>query len=132
MTRKRWIILGIVLFVVVAIAVPIALAGQIADRIMCDRGSARTTLEGPVEQQWAVRYHCRGDGFNKAKALAVDSQGNAYVTGWGDCDDHGYKKVTIKYNSLGEKSWVVRDDRSAPSNDALVDMAVDGSGNISA
>jgi len=135
MTRKRWIILGIVPFVAVAIAVPIALAGQIADRLMCDRGSARSTLEGPVKQEWATRYHCRGNSYSEANALAIDQQGNIYVTGRGDCDGNprygdGYDYLTIKYNSKGKKLWAARYDGGIRGDDVSTAIAVDTLNNV--
>lgn len=49
-------------------------------------------------QQWAVRYNGPGDNRDGASALAVDAQGNVYVTGlsWGTTSKADY--CTIKYS----------------------------------
>ncbi len=49
-------------------------------------------------QLWVKRYNNRENGYDSARALAVDAQGNVYVTGvsflMGADDDY----VTIKYS----------------------------------
>jgi uncharacterized delta-60 repeat protein len=75
-----------------------------------------------VFQQWASVYHFASED---AKALAVDSSGNVYVTGSssGDC-------ATVKYNSLGIQQWASRFNGTGNSTDYSNAIAVDAEGNV--
>jgi streptogramin lyase len=65
---------------------------------------------------------------DSAKAIAVDSSGNVYVTGTssGATDDY----ATIKYNTNGKQLWVKRYNGPADSFDGAYAIAVDSSGNV--
>ncbi|MBS4015831.1 MAG: SBBP repeat-containing protein [Candidatus Latescibacteria bacterium] len=81
-------------------------------------------------EQWVQRYNGPGDTGDEAKALAIDAQGNVYVTGYsagsGTSDDY----ATIKYNSAGVEQWVQRYNGPGNSNDRAYALAVDGQGNV--
>ena len=84
---------------------------------------------------WAARYNgpsggMRNDDF--AHAIAVDSFGNAHVTGQSEgIGTFTPDYLTIKYDPDGTELWVVRYDGPAdPSGDIAYDIALDGSGNI--
>ena len=85
-------------------------------------------------QQWAARYKAASDsGLSQAYALAVDDNGNVYVTGRSDPSSpfgFNFDIVTIKYNSDGDSVWVHRYNGSANSSDIGNSVAVDGEGNI--
>jgi len=49
---------------------------------------------------WVRRFHGDGDGMDYLSGLAVDSAGNAYVTG-----TDGSTAVTVKYSSDGNLAW---------------------------
>ena len=80
-------------------------------------------------RQWIARYYNperNNDDF--ARAIAVDSSDNIYVTGtsWvlGGSDDY----VTLKYNSAGDEQWIAHyNEVPAPFAKAI---AVDSSGNV--
>ena len=81
-------------------------------------------------QQWVATYNGTGNGFDYAYALAVDANGNVYVTGQsrnaGGDDDY----ATIKYNSAGVQQWVAIHGGSANGDDQATALSVDASGNV--
>ncbi len=56
---------------------------------------------------WAVRYHGPSRSLDGAYAIALDAQGNVYVTG-GSGDDSERNHATIKYDADGNEIWVAR------------------------
>ena len=65
-----------------------------------------------------------------ATAIAVDENGNVYVTGRSYNSGTGYDYATIKYNSSGDTMWVRRYNGPGNSDDEATAIAVDGSGNV--
>ncbi len=80
-------------------------------------------------QQWAVRYNGPGSKYDAAIALAVDGEGNIYVTGSSFNTGTARDYATIKYNSKGEQQWVARYNHGN-QNDEPSSLAIDRSGNI--
>jgi hypothetical protein len=78
---------------------------------------------------WARTYNNSPvDGHDEAVALAVDAEGNVFVTGLssnGPDDDY----VTIKYNSFGNLDWEMRFDGENGIDEAT-DIAVDSVGDV--
>lgn len=96
-------------------------------------------------EAWACGYNGPGKGDDQAKALAVDSQGNVYVTGksymastnWptGTVNDYAY--TTIKYDAAGNALWVRRyanghtdENPNGSSNQDAQSLALDADGNV--
>jgi hypothetical protein len=52
---------------------------------------------------WTNRYNGAGNGNDVANAIAVNSAGEVYVTGYGSASSEEF--VTIKYSSSGETLW---------------------------
>jgi hypothetical protein len=79
---------------------------------------------------WLRTYNGPGDYSDFAKAIAVDSSGNIYVTGssWGYKTSQDY--ATIKYDPLGNELWVKRYNGPGNSSDGAFALTVDGSGDI--
>ncbi|MDZ7292347.1 MAG: SBBP repeat-containing protein [candidate division KSB1 bacterium] len=80
-------------------------------------------------QQWIARYNGPGNSEDYARALAVDSAGNVYVTGAsfsGTNDDF----ATVKYNADGVQQWVAYYNGPGNGHDIAQAMAVDGTGNV--
>ncbi len=58
------------------------------------------------ELQWDVRYLGDTDASTRAMAIAVDADGNSYVTGFTHGTDGRPKIATIKYNTSGQQQWL--------------------------
>ncbi len=87
-----------------------------------------------VTELWAVRYNGPNDySYEQAAAMAVDRDGNVYITGESstDCDDHDF--VTVKYDKQGNQLWVARFEGPAlteyPCNNSPSGIVVDRMGN---
>jgi hypothetical protein len=84
------------------------------------------------QQQWIQRYNGPGnsdDGTNGTNAIAVDSSGNVYVTGW-SAGTENTDYVVIKYNSNGDQQWAQRYNGPGNDYDAPYGIALDSSGNV--
>ncbi|MCK4272066.1 SBBP repeat-containing protein [bacterium] len=81
-------------------------------------------------EQWVSQYN--GVLLNeKATDIAVDKQGNVYVTGtstsFAILDDDA---ATVKYNAAGGQVWDARYEGPGATNDVPRGVAVDDSGNV--
>jgi Beta-propeller repeat len=81
-------------------------------------------------QLWVARYDGPGHGDDDAKGLAVDSSGNAYVTGYSLSAATSNDYSTIKYDTSGNQIWVANYDGPANGNDQAVGIALDSGGNV--
>ena len=78
---------------------------------------------------WTNRYNGPANYHDQAKAIAIDSSGNVFVTGHSYGTNTGFDYATIKYSNAGAPLWTNRYDGPAGNNDDAVDVAVDASGN---
>jgi len=79
---------------------------------------------------WVRRYDGPKHYIDQAAAIAVDRDGNVYVTGTSMGLRSGYDYATIKYDTNGKPQWVRRYDGPAGMNDTATALAVDSSGNV--
>ncbi|MDH4207542.1 MAG: SBBP repeat-containing protein, partial [Anaerolineae bacterium] len=70
-------------------------------------------------------YNGPGDGADIARAVAVDSKNNVYVTGASLGDDTNSDMCTIKYTPAGVEEWVRRWDSPLHRSDGAMDIAID-------
>jgi uncharacterized delta-60 repeat protein len=82
-----------------------------------------------LTQQWVQRYNGSGNTADQARSLALDKDGNVYVTGITTGSTSGLDYRTIKYNVAGQVIWKTVWNGSANLNDEAYSIAVDGYGN---
>jgi hypothetical protein len=87
-------------------------------------------LDGSGTKTWEAAYFGLTSGYHKANAIAVDTNGNTYVTGQSSGNGTGQDWATIKYDSDGTQQWVIRYDGPAHGNDEAVAIAVDNCGGV--
>lgn len=82
------------------------------------------------EKKWSKRYNGPGNGFDQATAIAVDENGNVYVTGVSEGSDHFGDYATIKYDKDGNTKWERRYNGPGNSIDHATAVSVDDAGNV--
>jgi uncharacterized delta-60 repeat protein len=81
-------------------------------------------------EQWAARYDGPASGMDRAAALALDDDGNIYVTGRSAGSGTSNDYATVKYNSAGVEQWVSRYNAPGNNSDRASAIAVDDTGNV--
>lgn len=81
-------------------------------------------------EQWSVTYNGTGNASDIAFAVAVDQEGNVYVTGESPGIGTSKDYATVKYDSNGVEQWVARYDGPGHNYDQARSIAVDGVGNV--
>jgi len=82
-------------------------------------------------ESWVKRYNNDSmNGDDEAKAIAVNSSGNVYVSGYSTGRTTGPDYFTISYNGEGVQGWSARYDGPAHLGDYANAIAVYGTGNV--
>ncbi|MCU7549945.1 SBBP repeat-containing protein [Chitinophagaceae bacterium LB-8] len=84
------------------------------------------------KELWVRRYNGPGNGYDNPSFIALDLQGNLYVTGvsLGSGGESDMDYATIKFDAAGNEQWVKRYNGPANQWDEATSLAVDGSGNV--
>jgi uncharacterized delta-60 repeat protein len=80
--------------------------------------------------QWATPYNGSTSSIDYANHVAIDGDGNSYITGWSGGANNLHDMTTIKYDLDGNELWVKRYNGTADDNDYAYRLELDGSGNI--
>jgi len=79
--------------------------------------------------QW-VKREDGGDNYDdEARDIAIDDDGDVYVTGVFKKDDYDHRLATVKYNSAGSKKWLKKLYYNGKVSEGR-NIIVDGSKNI--
>lgn len=82
------------------------------------------------KQLWVERYNGSRDKYDYAQAIALDSSGSVYVTGYSENNGSHQDYATIKYGSSGNLLWVRTYNGPASNNDRASSILVDPSDNV--
>lgn len=81
-------------------------------------------------QQWVRTYNGAFNGQDEGASVAVDANGNVFVTGFETSSNQNYYDlVTIMYDAAGTQQWIDIYDGAGSAVDQGVDIVNDGAGN---
>jgi len=93
----------------------------------CDEADYTTVKFGPDgATSWIARYHGVSSGNYVPEAIALDDEGNVYVSGSGSREDQGFH--TVKYDRDGHQSWASVFEGTAYASPKAI--AVDSRGRV--
>jgi len=95
-----------------------------------DLDYATVKYDSSGNQLWVQRYNGPGNGHDIPQGIAVDSNENAYVTGYSTGTESGGDYATVKYDSGGNQVWVQRYHGPGNGDDWAYAIAVDANGNV--
>ena len=79
---------------------------------------------------WTNRYDGSGHGYDEASGLAVDGDGNVYVTGLSYSSSNNYDYATIAYSSAGVPLWTNLFNGTGNGDDLARGITIDNGGNV--
>ncbi len=80
--------------------------------------------------QWGRKYNAPANLYDGANAVACDTSGNVYITGYISLSASNLDMATIKYSPDGDREWVRTYGGEYESLDDAGDIAVDKDGNV--
>lgn len=102
--------------------------GQAATATVSDFATIKYNAAGAPA--WINFYDGPGKGNDRAVAIAIDTNGSVFVTGYSAGSGGNSDFATIKYSNLGLPLWTNRFNGSANANDYPSALTVDNSGNL--
>ncbi|MFZ2036322.1 MAG: SBBP repeat-containing protein [Dehalococcoidales bacterium] len=87
-------------------------------------------MDANGNQVWAETYSGPMNAGDISDDIAVDNQGNVFVTGKSLGIDTSYDYATIKYDSDGNQLWAVRYNDSVNGDDESGLLSLDSKGNV--
>ncbi len=93
-----------------------------------DYATVKYDSEG--NEVWVARYNGPANWDDIARAVAVDVEGNVYVTGGSYGLGTGEDYATIKYDRDGNELWVARYDGPGSRDDVAQAIVVDAEGHV--
>jgi hypothetical protein len=78
---------------------------------------------------WTAIFNGSASALDEARDIAVDQNGDVFVTGYTASTGPNYDYVTIKYNSAGAQQWATLYNGTGNGYDEAYAIAVDNSGN---
>ncbi len=78
---------------------------------------------------WSQTYNGTADSSDEVAAIALDSEGNIYITGYASNKVTGTDVTTIKYDTAGNRQWIKTFNGTANGNDAARAIVIDNAGN---
>ena len=79
---------------------------------------------------WDKIFNGPGNGVENPNAMALDKNGNVYVTGSSSFTGQNYNYATVKYDSSGNEKWSDTYNGTASGSDESFSIAADTKGNI--
>jgi uncharacterized delta-60 repeat protein len=79
---------------------------------------------------WIKRYNGTGSSDEFAHSIAVDGDGNVYVSGYRVKSETDYDYLTVKYNSSGTEMWVKTYGGSGNGIDKVNSLVLDEDANV--
>src|SRR5829696_1019096 len=83
-----------------------------------------------AEAVWVQHYDGPGNDLDVATAVALDTNGNVFVTGYSTGSGGDYDYTTIKYSGAGVPLWTNRYNGPGNGGDQAHAVAVDSNGNV--
>ena len=118
--------------------IPVAIASDKDGNtiVLASSGGDKTGIDYAIikydpsgQQLWASRYNGENNGDDTPISLALDDEGNCYVTGT-SANTNGLDILTIKYSASGNQLWFERYDGVGKNDDLAHSIVVTQSGNV--